>query len=139
MLARPRRGRVVRQVEVGPDFLEQLVVGVHTGEDPLRAARLYDHVAEWIVEARQQDGALAPVRQCNVDRLRVGRQELDAVVLERGNEAFSVVRHVVERRRRVVGVERVRRRQPEHQHGRPRDDTRREQYAVRRIGLADAA
>src|SRR6266699_2738787 len=77
--ARPRGARVVRQIEVGPDLVQQLVVRVHAGEDPLRAAGLYDHIAERIIETREQDRALLVVRQRHVHGVGVGGEQLDAV------------------------------------------------------------
>src|SRR6266699_133512 len=76
---RPRGARIVRQIEVGPDLVQQLVVRVHAGEDPLCAAGLYDHIAERIIETREQDRALLVVRQRHVHGVGVGGEQLDAV------------------------------------------------------------
>src|SRR6266702_3208333 len=118
---RPRGARVVRQVEVGPDLVQQLVVRVHAVVNAPRATGLHDNIAERIIETREQDRALLVVRQRHVHGVGVGGEQLDPVALEHGGDLVGVVGHIVERGGLVVGGEGSGRSQPEDEDRRSRD------------------
>src|SRR5260221_3612289 len=122
---RPRGGRVVRQVEIRSDLVQQFVVSVHAGEDLLGSPGLDDHVAEGIIQAGQEDRALLVVRQRDVHGVRGGGEQLDTVTLEYRGDQAGIVGHVVERRGLVIGGGRKRPPPPEKQPRRAGGPTRR--------------
>ena len=100
-------GRVVREVEVDAELLQEVVVRIHAGEDALRPAGIDQQIPVGIVESRQEDGAARAIGERDVHGLGVGGEQLDPARFQRGRDLFRVILQVVERIGAVVRAERI--------------------------------